>query len=106
MMRRIAQSDLLRTLQCHLVYVGDHPEILNEPEHYLKQAGLDVVTVYRYGDVAQNILEYQQEHGIQIIVLGHLVIAKFTNSSWEVLRQLYSETRLYHYLWLNDEICI
>ncbi|ADY81119.1 MULTISPECIES: universal stress protein [Acinetobacter] len=70
MMRRIAQSDLLRTLQCHLVYVGDHPEILNEPEHYLKQAGLDVVTVYRYGDVAQNILEYQQEHGIQIIVLG------------------------------------
>ncbi|MGS5590692.1 universal stress protein, partial [Acinetobacter baumannii] len=47
-----------------------HPEILNEPEHYLKQAGLDVVTVYRYGDVAQNILEYQQEHGIQIIVLG------------------------------------
>ncbi len=37
MMRRIAQSDLLRTLQCHLVYVGDHPEILNEPEHYLKQ---------------------------------------------------------------------
>jgi nucleotide-binding universal stress UspA family protein len=28
------------------------------------------VTVYRYGDVAQNILEYQQEHGIQIIVLG------------------------------------
>lgn len=70
MMRRIAQSDLLRTLQCHLVYVGDHPEILNEPEHYLKQAGIDVVTVYRYGDVAQNILEYQQEHGIQIIVLG------------------------------------
>ena len=70
MMRRIAQSDLLRTLQCHLVYVGDHPEILNEPEHFLKEAGLDVVTVYRYGDVAQNILEYQQEHGIQIIVLG------------------------------------
>lgn len=98
MMRRIAQSDLLRTLQCHLVYVGDHPEILNEPEHYLKQAGLDVVTVYRYGDVAQNILEYQQEHGIQIIVLGHLVIAKFINSSWEVLRQPYSETRLFHYL--------
>ncbi len=72
MMRRIAQSDLLRTLQCHLVYVGDHPEILNEPEHYLKQAGLDVVTVYRYGDVAQNILEYQQEHGIQIIVLRRI----------------------------------
>lgn len=29
-----------------------------------------MVTVYRYGDVAENILEYQQELGIQMIVLG------------------------------------
>ncbi|AYA68374.1 universal stress protein [Acinetobacter sp. WCHA55] len=70
MMKRIAQSDLLRLLQCHLVYVGDHPEILREPEQYLKDANLDVITEYRYGDVAENILEYQKEHGIQLIVLG------------------------------------
>ena len=70
MMKRIAQSDLLRLLQCHLVYVGDHPEILTEPEQYLKAANLDVITEYRYGDVAENILEYQNEHGIQLIVLG------------------------------------
>ena len=70
MMKRIAQSDLLRLLQCHLVYVGDHPEILREPEQYLKDANLDVITEYRYGDVAENILEYQNEHGIQLIVLG------------------------------------
>ncbi|HRM31595.1 MAG TPA: universal stress protein, partial [Acinetobacter johnsonii] len=66
MMKRIAQSDLLRLLQCHLVYVGDHPEILREPEQYLKDANLDVITEYRYGDVAENILEYQNEHGIQL----------------------------------------
>jgi nucleotide-binding universal stress UspA family protein len=53
-----------------LVYVGDHPEILREPEQYLKDANLDVITEYRYGDVAENILEYQNEHGIQLIVLG------------------------------------
>ena len=70
MLQRIAQSDLLKTLQCHLVYVGDHPEMLTEPEKYLKDAGLDVISVYRYGDVAQNILEYQAEHKIQLIVLG------------------------------------
>ena len=70
MLQRIAQSDLLKTLQCHLVYVGDHPEMLTEPEKYLKDAGLDVISVYRYGDVAQNILEYQREHDIQLIVLG------------------------------------
>ena len=70
LMKRIAQSDLLRLLQCHLLYVGDHPEILNEPLQYLKNSGLDVVTEYRYGDVAENILSYQQEHAIQLIVLG------------------------------------
>ncbi|NWK73110.1 universal stress protein [Acinetobacter sp. SwsAc6] len=70
LMKRIAQSDLLRLLQCHLLYVGDHPEILNEPLQYLQNSGLDVVTEYRYGDVAENILSYQQEHAIQLIVLG------------------------------------
>ncbi|PPB86195.1 universal stress protein [Acinetobacter soli] len=69
-MQRISQSDLLKNLQCHLLYVGDHPEVLKDPEEYLRTAGLDVVTVYRYGDVAENILEYQQELGIQMIVLG------------------------------------
>ncbi|WP_180191080.1 universal stress protein [Acinetobacter sp. YH01006] len=70
MMRRIAESDLLRLLQCHLLYIGDHAEILTEPLQYLTQAGLDVVPQYRYGDVAENILTYQQEMGIQLIVLG------------------------------------
>ncbi|MFW1753645.1 universal stress protein [Acinetobacter wanghuae] len=70
MMRRIAQSDLLRLLQCHLLYVGDHKEILQEPLNFLTTAGLDVVPEYRYGDAAENILSYQQEHGIQLIVLG------------------------------------
>ncbi|WP_446892689.1 universal stress protein [Acinetobacter sp. NS4_7] len=70
MMKRIAQSDLLKLLQCHLLYVGDHPEVLNEPADFLTAAGLDVVVEYRYGDVAENILNYQREHGIQLIVLG------------------------------------
>lgn len=70
MMKRIAQSDLLKLLQCHLLYVGDHPEVLNEPADFLTAAGLDVVVEYRYGDVAENILDYQREYGIQLIVLG------------------------------------
>lgn len=70
MMHRVAKSDLLRLLQCHLLYVGDHPEVLNTPSQFLKEAGVDVVVEYRYGDVAENILEYQQQHQIQLIVLG------------------------------------
>lgn len=70
MMQRVAKSDFLRQLQCHLLYVGDHPEILNTPSQFLKDEGLDVVVEYRYGDVAENILEYQNQHQIQLIVLG------------------------------------
>ncbi|SPL72367.1 universal stress protein [Acinetobacter stercoris] len=70
MLHRVAKSDLLRQLQCHLLYVGDHPEILNQPSLYLREAGLDVVVEYRYGDVAENILDYQNQHQIQLIVLG------------------------------------
>ncbi|QIO09227.1 universal stress protein [Acinetobacter lanii] len=70
MMQRVAKSDFLRQLQCHLLYVGDHPEILNTPSEFLKDAGLDVVVEYRYGDVAENILDYQHQHQIQLIVLG------------------------------------
>ena len=70
MMKRIAQSDLLRILQCHILYVGDHIDVLNEAAEYLRNTGMDVVQVDRYGDVAENILQYQDELGIQLIVLG------------------------------------
>ncbi|WP_299152261.1 universal stress protein [uncultured Acinetobacter sp.] len=70
MMQRVAESDLLRQLECHLLYIGDHVEVLNEPLQYLTQAGLEVIPKYRYGEVAENILSYQQEQGIQLIVLG------------------------------------
>ena len=70
MLQRIAQSDLLKQISCHLLYVGDHPQMLAEPTKYLQAAGFDVVAAYRYGDVAENILEYQKEHDIALIVLG------------------------------------
>ena len=38
-----------------LLYVGDHPEILNEPSTFLRPKRLDVVVEYRYGDVSENI---------------------------------------------------
>ena len=70
MLKRVAKSDLLRLLQCHLLYVGDYPEILNEATQFLKNSGMDVVVEYRYGDIADNILDYQAQHQIQLIVLG------------------------------------
>lgn len=70
MMERISKTDLLRLLQCHLLYVGEHPELLNMPSQFLRDAGLDVVVEYRYGDIAENILDYQDKTQIQLIVMG------------------------------------
>ncbi|WP_343596317.1 universal stress protein [Acinetobacter sp.] len=70
MLHRIPQSDLLRQLQCHLLYVGDHPDILHEPETFLRSQGINVISETRYGDVAENIMDYQRQHGIQLLLLG------------------------------------
>ncbi len=70
MLQRICQSDLLKALQCHLVYVGNLDDILQMPAQQLREAGYMVETAYRYGDVAESILSYQQEHDLELMVLG------------------------------------
>lgn len=70
MMEGIAESDLFKHLQCHLLYIGDQPEVLQEPEAYLREHGFDVVVENRQGNVAQNIIDYQKEHEIQFVILG------------------------------------
>ena len=70
MLERTIASDLLRTLQCHLLYVGDHAAVIEEPRARLVEAGFDVVTELRFGDVAENILDYQQQLGIRLILIG------------------------------------
>lgn len=70
MLERVLTSDLLRTLECHLLYVGDHVAVVEEPSLRLNQAGFNVVTEVRFGDVAETILAYQQELGIRLILIG------------------------------------
>lgn len=70
LLQRICNSDLLKPLQCHLVYVGHLNDILNTPAQQLRDAGFKVETAYRYGDVAESILSYQHEHNLGLMVLG------------------------------------
>lgn len=70
MLHSVVESDLFKHLQCHLLYVGDYPEVLETPQTYLKENGFDVVVEHRHGDVAQGIIDYQREHGIQFVILG------------------------------------
>ena len=70
MLKRVGQSDLLNKLKCHLIYVGDQNGILDEPYDYLKFNGIDVDAQYLYGNVANNLLDYQVQHDVGLIVMG------------------------------------
>ena len=77
MMKRIAESDLFRHLQCHLLHVGESKEhVLDEPTQYFQEHGIDVITEYRDGDVAENIIDYQNTHQIQFVILGAFSTSK------------------------------
>ncbi|OUY07078.1 universal stress protein [Acinetobacter populi] len=70
MLKRVGQSDLLKDLTCHLVYVGDQNGILDQAIDYLNFAGIKVHSEYLYGDVAETLLDYQKQHAIGLMVMG------------------------------------
>ena len=70
MLKRVGQSDLLHSMKCHLIYIGDQNGILDEPYDYLKFVGMDVDAQYLYGNVADMLLSYQQQYDIGLVVMG------------------------------------
>jgi len=67
-------SPLYRGMECHLVHVGENSsrdqDILAEGVAILKQAGLEVTGSNLTGDVEEALLQYQQSHNIDLIVMG------------------------------------
>lgn len=70
MLKRVGRSDLLNTLACHLIYVGEENGILSDPMEYLQYSGLKVHAQYLYGKVADNLLIYQKQHHIDLMIMG------------------------------------
>ena len=70
MLKRVGCSDLLRDLECHLIYVGEENGILDEPLQYLTYSGLKVRATYLYGKVVDQLLLYEQQYQIDFIVMG------------------------------------
>lgn len=70
----VTMSPLYRGMVCHLVQVGDNSTrdqaILAEGVATLRQAGLDVTGTNLTGDVDDALLQYQQNHDIDLIVMG------------------------------------
>jgi len=71
---KLAQSPLLKGLECHLVMVADeddkHLSDLNSAEDRLKAAGYQVKATLKQGDVQPVLSAYQQQQGIDLLVMG------------------------------------
>ncbi len=71
---KLVQSPLLKGLECHLVMVAEeddkHVGDLKLAEDKLKAAGYQVNTALEQGDVQPLLSNYQQQHGIDLLVMG------------------------------------
>lgn len=68
----VAESPLYRRMECHLVHVSreEQSPLLDEATGVLRDAGIKVVTASLHGDVEKQLAEYEQEHDIDLIVMG------------------------------------
>lgn len=70
----VTMSPLYKELECHLVQVGSNnagdQAILNDGLNTLSQAGLNVIGENLTGDIETALLDYQQRHDIDLIVMG------------------------------------
>lgn len=70
----LAQSPLFNGLELHVVLVGadtdENREQINWAKNTLAQAGINVHTAIVAGEVDKALPEYQQTHGIDIMVMG------------------------------------
>ncbi len=81
---RIASSELLKGLACHLVMVGrntkEHLLQLQQASDKLTAEGFDVTQYMAEGDVQQVLNSYQKDNHIEILVMGafgHSIIRQF-----------------------------
>jgi nucleotide-binding universal stress UspA family protein len=68
----VAESPLYQGLECHLVHVSKERQspVLDDAAAVLRQAGLSVVTASLHGNVEKQLADYQQQHDIDLVVMG------------------------------------
>lgn len=76
MLRKIGQSELLKDLCCHLVYVGNEANVLTEATAYLQFSGLQVKSDSLYGPVAECLIDYYKQHQLGLMVMGAFAHSK------------------------------
>ena len=67
----VATSPVFKGIECHLVYVGEGAEsVLAEGAEALSHAGISVISANRQGKTVEALIAYQQEHDIDLTVMG------------------------------------
>lgn len=70
----ILTSDLLGGLDCHLVTIKnkqpDQQEKFAQATERLKQRGFNVIATYLQGDISKELLAYQQNNAVDLLVMG------------------------------------
>ncbi|MDT8310385.1 MAG: universal stress protein [Methylophaga sp.] len=73
-LEKVAESDLLKGLPCHLVMVAgndtEHQAQLNAAATRLREMGFDVTSTLLQGDVEPVLHQYQQDNDINLMVMG------------------------------------
>lgn len=70
----VAASPLFKGLNCHLVMVADadpqNLELLEVARLHLEEAGLKATAKLVQGDIKKNLLSYQKQNNIDLVVMG------------------------------------
>lgn len=73
-LENILTSDLLSGMDCHLVTIKNkHPEQhekFAQATERLKQRGFNVIATYLEGDIFKELLAYQQDNAVEMLVMG------------------------------------
>lgn len=78
--QRIIQGGLLKGMTCHLVTIKNtekaQKQKFEQAKALLESEGFNVITSYLEGDISALLMDYKQQHDIQLVVMGAFAHSK------------------------------
>jgi len=82
----VEHSPLYRDMHCHVVHVSkgeaQADSLLKDASQRIAKAGLQVSTAKLHGNPQEQLLNYQQEHDIQMVVMGSFGHGRLREMLW------------------------
>ncbi|MBL1417323.1 MAG: universal stress protein [Moritella sp.] len=81
--QRIIQGGLLQGMTCHLVTIKNTEQAqqqkFEQAKIRLEQEGFSVIATYLEGDTSTSLMDYKQQHDIELVVMGAFAHSKMRN---------------------------